>query len=137
MSKSNPHGIKPGQTVWVIQPRFYQKERTLEETTIATVGTKFFTLSHPLAVRTRLLLTTLREEGYRRAFAGWEVYLSKEDYAAAQEHRELVQFIENCIKDWSFWDSISKRLNVEELRTIARVLRSKLPEQADQDLQHG
>lgn len=108
-TKSNPHGIKVGQTMYL---KYYSD--MLREAKVSKVGRKYFVISYDDGMKFNLYNLLPSEWPYNTY---WRIYLTKEDAETAEEKQQLTQSIHLF-----FGTTKAKSLSIETLREIKKLI---------------
>lgn len=108
-SKSNPHGIKIGQTVYL---KFYKN--SAKEVTVLKVGRKYFITNHDEDMKINLSNLIMSDWPHHLY---WRIYLTKEDAVLEEEKQQLTQSIHLF-----FGTTKAKALSIETLREIKKLI---------------
>lgn len=108
-SKSNPHGIKVGQTVYL---KSYNE--SVKEATVLKVGRKYFITSYDEDMKINLSNLIMSDWPHHLY---WRIYLTKEDADLEEEKKQLRSSIHLF-----FGTSKARALSIETLREIKKLI---------------
>ena len=106
-TKSNPHGIKVGQTMYL---KYYSNK--LIEAKVSKVGLKYFVTNYDEDMKINLSNLIMSDWPY---YLYWIIYLTKEDADLEEEKKQLRSSIHLF-----FGTSKAKALSIEVLREIKK-----------------
>ena len=107
-TKSNPHGIKVGQTVYL---KFYNA--SVKEATVLKVGRKYFITSYNEDMKINLSNLIMSDWPH---YLYWRIYLTKEDADLEEEKQQLRSSIHLF-----FGTTKAKSLSIDVLREIKKL----------------
>ena len=107
-TKTNPHGIKVGQTVYL-----KRYNESVKEATVLKVGRKYFVTNYDEYMKINLSNLIMSDWPH---YLYWIVYLTKEDADLEEEKQQLRSSIHLF-----FGTTKAKALSVETLREIKKL----------------